>query len=60
MDDLLPKGLPLEVGDGEKDSLEYCKDSDFKYYIFYVSDLEYNYTDYEYIPKDNAVSIRII
>ena len=52
MDELFSDGTK----DEEKKSVEHCRDSDFKYYIFYVTGQEYTYTDYENIPRDNAVS----
>ena len=37
----------------EKESIEHCKDSDYKYFIHYVAGQ--NYTFNQFINKDNAV-----
>ena len=45
-------------GDEERESLEKCEDSDYKYFIHFVSGN--NVTFEKYINKDNAVSYIII
>ena len=37
----------------EKESIEHCKDSDYKYFIHYV--VGQNYTFNQFINRDNAV-----
>lgn len=45
----------LSSEDGFKDSIKHCANSDFKYYIYYVTDYIYTFNnDYKY--RDNAVS----
>ena len=42
----------------KNEDIEYCEDSDFKYFIFYVTGQEYDYPGDPLI--DNAVSFKII
>lgn len=43
------------ITDQSGKSLEHCKDSDFKYYIYYISGYQYSYPEVKY--PDNAVSL---
>ena len=52
--DSLFYGNPDEYG---KSSIEHCKNSDFKYYIYYITG--YNYTYPDEIYPDNGVSMKI-
>ena len=50
----IDEGLYRKIDSDEKDSIKHCKNSDYKYFIYYVTGQ--NYTFDEYINYDNAVS----
>ena len=41
----------------KRSELEHCINSDFKYYIFYITGYNYTFPGYRLMSDDNAVSI---
>ena len=50
----IDEGLYRKIDSAEEDSIKHCKNSDYKYFIYYVTGQ--NYTFDQYINYDNAVS----
>ena len=50
----IDEGLYRKIDSAEEDSIKHCKNSNYKYFIYYVTGQ--NYTFDQYINYDNAVS----
>ena len=50
----IDEGLYRKIDSAEEESIKHCKNSDYKYFIYYVTGQ--NYTFDQYINYDNAVS----